>query len=400
MRSLGIGVIGMGWMGQVHSRAYAQQRDRYHASDYRVRMVTCSDVVDARVREAQDRFGFSQGTTDWRDVVAHPDVDAVSITAPNGLHLEMVEAAARAGKHILCEKPVGRFPDDTVRAFEVARLAGVLTFVGYNYRWAPMVQYARFLIENGDLGTITHYHGRFLNGYAGDPQGFLSWRFLADQGLGTLSDLASHVIDMAHMLAGPIARVVANKETFITMRPIQQPGTGTHYDKATGNEPLGAVTNEDYISSIVRFESGAQGFLESCRVVNGSKCDMSFEIFGTKGALKWTMERLNELQFQRRNNETPAEDGFTHLLSGPMHPSHHDFNPAWGCGLGYDDLKVIEIHNFLTSIATNVPREPNFRSAFNVARVQQAMMASWESEHWESVSYTLPDSHDQSGERQ
>ena len=389
-QSIGVGVIGMGWMGQVHSRAYNQVRDRFYESGVVPRLVICSDAVETRAREAQERFGFARATTDWTEVIAHPDVEAVNIAAPNGMHLEMNLAAARAGKHILCEKPVGRFPEDTIQSFLAAQEAGVLTFVGYNYRWAPMVQYARQLVESGELGTLTHYHGRFLAGYGGDPLGFLSWRFLGDQGLGALSDLGSHVIDMAHMLAGPIDRVVSNRETFITQRPIQQPGTGTHYDRATGDEPLGAVTNEDYFSALARFQNGAQGMLECCRIINGAKCDMAFEVHGTKGALKWTMEHMNVLHFQRRNDANPAEDGYTELLSGPAHPFHKQFNPAWGLGLGYDDLKVIEAHTFLTSIAERTPIEPNFKSACEVAKVQQAIIRSWESERFETVSYELP----------
>jgi predicted dehydrogenase len=354
-------------------------------------LVICSDTIEARAREAQERFGFEQVTTDWRGVIEHPDVEAVDITAPNAMHLEMNLAAARAKKHILCEKPVGRFPEDTIQSYLAARDAGVLTLVGYNYRWAPVVQYARTLIETGALGTLTHYHGRFLNGYAGDPLAFLTWRFLADQGLGTLGDLGSHVIDMALMLAGPIDRVVSNRETFITQRPVQQPGTGFGNEgRGTGGEPLGAVTNEDYFSAIVRFRNGIQGILEACRVINGAKCDMSFEVYGTKGALKWSMEHMNELHFQRRNDANPAEDGYTELLSGPAHPFYRRFNPAPAAGLSYDDLKVIEAHTFLTAVASGTPAEPGFKSACEVAQVQQAIIRSWESERWESVSYELP----------
>jgi predicted dehydrogenase len=195
---------------------------------------------------------------------------------------------------------------------------------------------------------------------------------------------------MAHMLAGPIDRVVSNRETFITQRPIPQPGTGTHYDTATGSEPLGAVTNEDYFSALVRFRNGAQGILESCRVINGAKCDMSVEVYGTRGALTWSMERMNELHLQCRNDANPAQDGYTALLSGPAHPFHRQFNPAPGLGLGYDDLKVIEAHTFLTSIASARRAEPDFKSACDVAQVQAAIMRSWESERWETVSYALP----------
>jgi predicted dehydrogenase len=386
-REIGIGVIGMGWMGETHSRAYNQLRDRFYEADFRPRLVICADSVEARAQQAQARFGFEHCAIDWRAVIEHPQVEAVSVTAPNGLHLDINRAAAAAGKHILCEKPVGRFPSETIASYAAVKGTGLRTLVGYNYRWAPMVQYARQLIEAGELGAITHYHGRFLNGYAGDPLSFLSWRFEAEQGLGTLGDLMSHVIDMAHMLAGPMARVVSNRETFITERPIPKPGVGTHYDVATGAETKGPVTNEDYVSGLVRFANGAQGILESCRVVNGAKCDMAFEVHGTRGALKWTMERMNELHFQRRNTQRPAEDGYTELLSGPAHPYHKHFNPAWGTAIGYDDTKVIEAYNFLKSVATGQQGEPGFREAHHVAQVQQAIIRSWDSGGWEAVTY-------------
>lgn len=385
MTRIGIGVIGMGWMGQTHSRSYKLIKDRFFDAGIDPQLVICADNVASRAQEAADRFGFERATTDWRDVVNDPDVQAISVTGPNGVHLEVNRAIARAGKHILCEKPVGRFPEETLASYRAARDAGVMTLVGYNYRWAPLVQYARQLIEAGELGTITHYHGRFLNGYAGNPNGFLSWRFLGEQGLGTLGDLMSHAIDMALMLNGPVTRLVSSRETFIRERPIQTPGTGSHYDVATGDEEKGAVTNEDYVSALVLFANGSRGILESCRVINGSKCDMSFEIHGTRGALKWNFETMNEMQFQRRRDDHPAEDGYTTLYSGPAHPFHHRFNPGWAVSLGYDDLKVIEAFKFLESVASGVPAEPGFEAAAKVARVQQAIMTSWDSGQWEQV---------------
>ena len=375
-RTIGIGVIGMGWMGEVHSRSYRAIPDRFFESGLFPRLVVCADQVEAR---------FERYTTDWHAVIADREVEVVNIAAPNGMHLEIIREAARAGKPILCEKPVGKDPQETVQSATVAHEAGVLTFVGYNYRWAPVVQYARQLISAGKLGRLTHYHGRFLNGYAADPNGFLSWRFEQEYGLGTLSDLMSHVLDMAHMLAGSITRVSSDKEIFIRRRPIPQPGSGTHYDVGSSDGPMGDVTNEDYVNALVHFANGARGILEACRVINGAKCDMSFEIHGTKGAIKWSMERMNELQLQWRNDENPAEDGYTTLLSGPAHPYHRHFNPAWGLNLGYDDLKVIESYNFLRSVVSGQQGEPGFTEALAVANVQQAIMRSWESERWETV---------------
>jgi predicted dehydrogenase len=195
----------------------------------------------------------------------------------------------------------------------------------------------------------------------------------------------SHVIDMAHMLAGPITRLTSDNATFIRQRPLPQPGRGTHYDVGRPDDPKGDVTNEDFVSALVHFANGAHGLLEACRVINGPKCDMAFEIHGTDGAVKWTMERMNELQVQWRNAEKPAEEGYTTLLSGPAHPYHRHFNPGGGVGLGYDDLKVIEAYNFLKSVASGELGEPSFAQAWAVAKVQQAILRSWESERWERV---------------
>ena len=384
-RTIGIGVIGMGWMGEVHSRSYRAVPDRFHASGIVPRLVVCADPVEARAQAAQQRFGFERATTDWREVIADPAVEAVNVTAPNGMHLEINRAAAQAGKHILCEKPVGREPNETLASVAAAREAGVKTFVGYNYRWAPVVQYALTLLQDGKLGQITHYHGRFLNGYAANPNGFLSWRFEQEQGLGTLGDLMSHVIDMAHMLNGPITRLTSDRETFIRSRPIPQPGCGTHYDVGTPGDPHGDVTNEDYVSALVHFANGARGMLEACRIINGAKCDIGFEIHGTRGAMKWGMERMNELQLQWRNDANPAEDAYLDVLSGPAHPFHSAFNPAWGLGLSYEDLKVIEAYQFLRSIVDDKQGAPGFEEAGAVARVQLAVMRSWGSGCWETV---------------
>jgi len=383
-RTIGVGVIGMGWMGDAHSRSYKLVGDRFRDRGVDARLIACADVDRDRAEAARDRFGFERATTDWRDVIADPAIEAISITAPNAAHLEVIGAAIEAGRHILCEKPVGRTPAETLQAAELARGRPLVTFVGYNYRWAPVVQHARDLIAAGELGDLTHYRGRFLNGYAKDPNGVLSWRFLAEQGYGTLSDLLSHAIDMAHLIAGPIADVVGNRRTFIGSRPLPHAG-GTHYDSAGPDGPRGEVTNEDYVGALVRFACGAQGTLEACRVITGSQCDLGFEVHGTRGALAWTFERMNELRLYRRNDTNPADEGWTAELSGPAHPRHRSFNPGWGTGLGFDDLKVIEAAEFLTAVSTGIASPPSFEDAAAVARVQQAIVASWDSNGWQRV---------------
>jgi predicted dehydrogenase len=383
-QSIGVGVIGMGWMGFVHGRSYRTIADRFHESGIRARLVICADDVEARARAAQERLGFERWTTDWKEVVGHPEVQVVNVASPNHLHLEMVRAAALAGKHIFCEKPVGRNSAETAAIARVAREAGVLSWVGYNYRWAPLVQYARQLIRDGKLGTLTHYRGRFLVDYGSNPDGVLSWRFQRElAGHGTLGDLMSHVADMAHMLAGPIRRVVANRKTFISSRPVASPGQGTHFS-VNPDAPRAPVTNEDYVGALVQFAGGAQGHLEVCRVVKGPRCEMAFELNGTKGALKWNFERLNELQVFVPDG-TPEHDGPVLIQSGPQHPFYASFYPGPALSMSYEDLKVIEAFEFLRSVAEGKQGEPGFAEALAVAEVQDAMERSWGSERWEDV---------------
>ncbi len=384
-KSIGIGIIGMGWMGEVHSRSYREILDRFYDSGIQPRLVVCSDNVEKRAKEAKERLGFEQYTTDWHEVIDNPDIEVVNIAAPNGLHLEMVRAAAQAGKHVFCEKPVGKDPQETAQCEQAARQANVLTFVGYNYRWVPMVQYAKKLIEEGRLGRLTHYRSRFLACYASDPYGVLSWRFQKEHGLGILSDLGSHAIDMAHMIVGPINKVIGNKETFIRQRPLVRPGEGTHFSIGGPDDPTGEVTNEDYVGALVSFENGVQGMVEMCRVINGPKAEYVFELNGTEGAIKWNFEQMNELHVQFRN-QNDAEDGYTILLSGPDHPYHARFNPGLGIGLGYEDLKAIEAYEFLKSIVEDKQGQPGFSDALAVANVQTAIQRSWESERWEKVT--------------
>ncbi len=384
--TIGIGVIGMGWMGTVHSRSYTGIPSRFDDDDLHPRLIICADAVEARAQKAQSKLGFQQYTTDWHDVVNHPDVQVVNIATPNDQHIEIVQAAAAAGKHIFCEKPVGRNPAETAAIEYAARKAGVMSFVGYNYRWSPVVQYARQFVQDGKLGDLTHYRGRFFCMYGSNPYSVLSWRFQEEYaGLGTLGDLMSHVIDMSLMIAGSIKRVVANRETFIKQRPLSTPGEGTHFTTRTDG-PFGDVTNEDYVGMLVQFTNGAHGTLEACRVIFGPKVEMAFDVNGTKGAISWDFERMNEMSIYLPDGHV-SHDGYTRILSDPAHHPHHGaFNPAPGTGLGYDDLKCIEAYQFLRSIVDGVQRSPSFADALAVAEVQAAAARSWQSGTWEEVT--------------
>jgi len=381
---LGIGVIGMGWMGIVHGRSYNQLPDKFPDSRIRPRLVICADEVEARARSAQQRLGFARWSTDWQKVVSDPEVSVVHITAPNHMHLSMVRAAAEAGKHVFCEKPVGRSPQETAQIEQAVRNADVFSGVGYNYRWAPVVRFARQLIRDGRLGQITHFRGRFLVDYACDPNGVLSWRFQKElAGAGSLSDLMSHVVDMAHMLAGPLERVVASRKTFVASRPLAAPDEGTHFSTRKSG-PRGEVTNEDYVGALAEFKCGARGALEVCRVIRGPRCEMAFEVNGVDGALKWNFERMNELELYRPDG-TPEHEGPVLIYGSPRHPYYAQFCPGHGLSMSYDDLKVIEAYEFTKAIVDDRQGEVGFAEALAVAEVLGAMERSWETECWEHV---------------
>ena len=385
MKTLNIGVIGMGWMGTVHSRSYLAVRDKFYDAGLQPRLVICADDVLARAEEAQGRFGFAAVTTDWREVINHPEVEIVDITSPNFLHREMTLAAIAAGKHVMCEKPVGVLPEDVTAVYRTAQAAGVMTFTGLNYRWVPLVQYAKQLIKDGRLGEITNYYGRFFAMYASDPLGQLSWRFLQEKaGTGALGDLMPHAADTAYFLVGRMKRIFSTRATMIGERPLPVPGRGTHFSRGKPDDPKGAVTNEDYVGAMIEFENGARGTIEISRTIFGPKVENRFEIYGTKGAIKWNFETMDEMDIYLPDG-SPERDGFVRILASPDLPFYGRFQPGPGNNMSYDDLKVIEAYHFLKSVATGEQLEPSFASAYAFAQAHDAMMRSWKSGRWEDV---------------
>ncbi len=382
-RRIGAGVIGFGWLGQAHSRSLARIPMLFSDRVYEPRLVACSDALQARVDQAIGSFGFDRGSVDWRTVVEDPAVEVVFIAAPNMLHGELVTAVAAAGKAVFCEKPVGGTPEAVLRAAEAARAAGVISGVGYNYRWAPLVQYARELIATGELGTITNYRGRFFSMYGADPLGVNSWRFRLDEaGYGVTSDLLSHAVDLAHMLIGPIMRVTGTVDTFIRERP-EPAGGASHYGRGTAQDPLTPVTNEDYAGMLVEFADGTRGTFEASRTTIGPESEMTFDVYGTQGAAGWNLERLNELRLYRATRDRGS--GYTNVLGGDRFGHHGVFVPGSGNPIGFEDLVTIEDHEFCTAVAQERPFQPGFEQALEFARVQDALLRSVHSGSWETV---------------
>ena len=375
-------------MGKLHSRGYRRLFDHYPDCALKPRLVVAADAVEDRARESAGLLGYESWTTDWQEVIESPEVEAVSIAAPNYLHREVAIAAARAGKHIWLEKPCGRIPAETYDIGRAVEEAGVKSMIGLMYRRVPVVEYAKELIAAGELGEITHFRGYFLAAYASDPNGALTWRYRQEgAGLGVLGDIMPHTVDMAQNLLGPIESVSAQKETFIRERPEVPEGMGTGHFTVEDGE-MGTVENEDYVSGLVRFANGARGTLENSRTCIGPHVRNSFEVNGSLGALSWNFQRLNELELYRP--DSTGEGGYRTVYAAPGMGDFERFQPGAGISMGYDDLKVTEAYNFLSSIAEDQQREPGTREVVSAMRVVDAMNRSCDSGVWEAVSAEAP----------
>ena len=391
---LGVAVIGFGWMGQAHSRGIARIPSLFFDRSFDAELVVCADPVPERRDVAVEGFGFQHAVADWEQAIAHDGVDVVFVAAPNMLHEPVAIAAAEAGRAVFCEKPVGGTPEQTVRIAAAAE--SVVTGVGYNYRWAPLVQHAKHLIDSGALGEITNYRGRFFSMYGSDPMGLLSWRFLIDEsGYGVSSDILSHAVDLAHFLIGPISSVTGTMETFISERPLPTAG-GTHYDRGSPDDPTGSVTNEDYAAALVRFKNGALGSFEASRTIIGPESQMAFDVYGTRGALRWNLETMNQMEVFLVDDEGRAPRGYTTVFAGDRYPYHGHFVPGDANSIGYEDMKTIEDFEFLTSVAAKRPHHPGFADALRYVSVQSAWLESCRTGTWQDVASLAGDGYDPS----
>jgi predicted dehydrogenase len=376
-------------MGKVHSRAYQSIPVVYPELGIKPRLIIAADTAQDRVDYAVDVLGYEQGTLDYHDVLNHPDVEVVSICAPNFLHAEIGIAAAKAGKAFWIEKPVGRGAAETEAVEAAAKEAGVISTIGFNYRNAPAVEHAKKIIAEGQLGRITNLRGTFFADYSSEPNGALSWRFIRNlAGSGVLGDLMGHLADLMHYVVGPIAEVSALTKTVYTERPVQQMGVGTHFDVIEGGEKK-PVENEDYGGMLVRFAddavaAGAVGTLEASRVAVGPRASYNFEIYGTEGSLKWDFERMNELEVAIGRKGLHL--GYQRIMVAPGFGDFSHFQPGAGTGMGYDDLKTIEARKFLESFIGGKSVNSNIHDAVASARVISAAEKSAESKQWVTVA--------------
>jgi predicted dehydrogenase len=363
---LDIGVLGYRFMGKAHANAFARLPMFFEDAPKLNRAVLVGRDESA-LEAAADRLGFARTATDWRDVI--DDVDVFYNLGPNHIHAEPAIAALEAGTPTFCEKPLAPTVPAAERMGEAAEAATVPAGIAFNYRFLPAIQYAKNLIDGGELGEIHHFRGRYLQDWLVDPEAQWSWRNDAEMaGSGALGDLGAHTVDLARFLVGDVADVSGHLRTFVDERPVE------------GGEETRAVTVDDAYSAQVAFEDGTMGTLEASRFANGHKNDHTIEIDGAKGSLRFSLERLNELEVMRAG----ARGYETVLVTDPEDPYVDHWWPP-GHVIGWEHTFVHENYEFLSAVADGDSYEPSFADGVAVQRVLDAIGRSDERGEWVRV---------------
>ncbi|MDD3243801.1 MAG: Gfo/Idh/MocA family oxidoreductase [Eubacteriales bacterium] len=383
-KQLNVGLVGYKFMGKAHSSAYARL-PMFFPTDTEVKMKAICGRDEEWVKQSAQQFGFEDYELDYHDLCKRDDIDIVDCTAPSDYHKKVIMEAIANGKHVFCEKPLAITLPDAREMLAAAEKAGVKHQIGFNFRFAPAVQLAKQMIDEGRLGKIFHFRGMYLQDYIIDPRYPMSWRLNKDIcGSGSLGDLGAHVIDMARFLVGDLKTVTGMNRTFVTKRPIVERMEGLSA-KAADDAPLADVTVDDATCFVAEFENGALGTFEATRFAQGNKNAMSFEINGEKGSIRFYWERLNELQFYDATQD-PGLQGFNVIqASEGIHPYCSHWWPA-GHVLGYDATFVHELYEFTQAIANDTKAKPGFEDGVAVAQVLDAVDLSIARKAWVDVN--------------
>jgi predicted dehydrogenase len=373
MPTINVALIGYQFMGKAHSNAYRQVA-RFFSPTLTPRLRVICGRTPAKVRAAARVLGWEEAATDWREVVNRRDVDLVDVSTPGDSHAEIAIAAARAGKAVLCEKPLANTVADAERMLAAVKKAGVVNMICHNYRRAPAVMLAKELIEAGELGEIRHYRGTYLQDWIADPKFPLVWRLDAKKaGSGALGDIAAHSIDLARFLVGEIAEVAADLKTFVKRRPLPDNPRKT-----------GRVTVDDASTTLVRFRNGAIGTVEATRMALGRKNYNRFEINGSRGSVAFDLERMNELDVYLES-DPPNVRGFRTVL---VTESSHPYMKAWwppGHIIGYEHTFTHTVFDLLEAIANGRSPKPNFEDGVRNQRVLAAIEKAARARRWVTV---------------
>ncbi|MDO6966582.1 Gfo/Idh/MocA family protein [Rhizobium alvei] len=368
---LGVGLIGSGYMGKCHAMAWTSVATVFPDVE-RPRLVALADATDELAARYSKSFGFSRGTGDWRELIADPAIDVISVAAPNQFHADMAIAALEAGKHVWCEKPMATSLADATRMQEAAKRSGRIAILGYNYIQNPMIRLARSVIDEGRIGTVNHIRLEMDEDFMADAAAPFYWKSDKASGYGALDDFAVHPLSLLSVLHGRITSVVADMAKPYAARPLRDGGQRE-------------VENHDIAQALFRTEGGASGVLMVNRSAWGRKGRIALQIFGSKGSILFDQERMNELQIYSADDREGLQ-GYRTILASPAHPPYRQFVPAPGHGLGFNELKVIECHELLGRIAGRGDAHViDFSAGLEIERVVHAMARSAEKRGWVDV---------------
>ncbi len=372
-REVNVALIGYNFMGRAHSNAY-RQVGPFLAPGLNPRMKVLCGRDGKAVRAAARRLGWEEAATDWKAVVARPDIDLVDVSTPGDSHSAIAIAAAKAGKAVLCEKPLANSVGQAEAMVAAVRKAGVVNMICHNYRRAPAVMLAKQLIDAGELGRIYHYRGTYLQDWIVDPKLPLLWRFQKKHaGSGALGDIGAHSVDLARFLVDEITEVAGDLKTFIKQRPLLD-----------NPRKKGRVTVDDAAVALARFANGAIGTIEGTRLAPGRKNYNRFEINGSKGSLAFDLERMNELELFSTSDPERTQGFRTILATDPRHP----YVKAWwppGHILGYEHTFTHTVYDLLQGMARGRSPKPDFEDGLRNQRVLAAWEKAARSRRWERV---------------
>jgi len=385
-KKIKVGMVGYKFMGKAHSHAYRDVAMFFKTETVPVMEVICGRTETA-VSEAARRFGWKAYETSWEKLIQREDIGLVDINTPNSTHREIAVAAAKAGKHILCEKPLAISLAEAEEMLKAAQEAGVKHMVCFNYRKVPAVALAKKLIGEERLGEIYHFRAQYLQDWITDPEFPLVWRLKKEQaGAGAHGDLNSHIIDLARYLVGDFASVVGMQETFIKKRPeleVSEKLT-TGLVAESRRRKLGEVTVDDATLFLARFKNGALGSFEATRFANGRRNGLRLEINGSKGSLLFELENMNELWFYSCEDPDGMQ-GFRKIL---VSEATHPYIEAWwppGHIIGYEHSFVHVVYDFMKALDEDRLPTPNFADGVQCQKVLEAVEKSVKEERWVEV---------------
>src|SRR5690242_10521489 len=379
MAEINVALLGYKFMGKAHSNAY-RQVSHFFPGKLTPRMKVICGRDRAGAEAAAKQFGWEEVETDWRKVIERIDVDVVDISTPGNLHHEMAIAAAQAGKHIICEKPLANTLADAKEMLRAAEKAGVKHMIMHNYRKIPAIAFAKKLIEDGKIGDIYHYHGAYLQDWIMDPNFPLVWQLEKKfAGSGALGDIGAHAIDFAQYLNSEIQSISGLMTTFIKERPLVGAGAGSW--GAKGSKGKGHVTVDDDANFLARFKNGSVGVFESSRFCGGRRNYNTFQVYGSKGSIAFNLERMNELEFFDRT-EGATDQGFkTILVTEGGHPYVGNWWPP-GHIIGYEHTFVHAIHDFINAVVDKRSVQPTFEDGLADQIVLDAVEKSARTRKW------------------